>query len=71
MLKTEYFVGTQVNYNPPQIEASIAEAQRKKAQFITTNKEIIARVVSEDLIIAPYSGNSIIVPIIKLSYFEK
>jgi len=70
MKKTEYFTG--VNHNTGQLEQAIKTATDKRDSFLETNKEKIAKIESEEIILTTWHGNNgQVIPTIKLTYFPK
>jgi len=68
MKKTEYFTG--VNHNVNSLETAIKTATDKRDTFIKDNKDIIAKIDCEDIIIT-MTQNQNLIPVIKLTYFPK
>ncbi|MDA0176254.1 hypothetical protein OOZ35_01985 [Mesoflavibacter profundi] len=70
MKKTEYFVG--VNHNTNQLELAIKTATDKRDSFLKINKEIIAKIDNEEIILTTWQGhNQNVIPTIKLTYYTK
>lgn len=70
MKKTEYFVG--VNHAMSQLEQAIKTATDKRDSFLQTNKEKIAKIESEEIILTNWStNNGHVIPTIKLTYYLK
>lgn len=70
MKKTEYFVG--VNHNTVQLEQAIKSATSKRDSFLEANKEKIAKIDSEEIILTTWHANKgNVIPTIKLTYFSK
>ncbi|MEQ3657083.1 MAG: hypothetical protein ABNH00_14545 [Dokdonia sp.] len=70
MKKTEYFTG--VNRNTGQLEQAIKTATDKRDTFLEANKEKIAKIDSEEIILTTWQGNGTnVIPTIKLTYYTK
>lgn len=70
MKKTMYFTGT--NHNTGQLEQAIKTATDKRDIFLKENKENIAKIDSEEIIITAWNGNNgNVIPTIKLTYYSK
>lgn len=68
MKKTEYFTG--VNHGVNQLETAIKTAIVKRDAFLEKNKDLIAKIDDENIIITVTSNQNVI-PVIKLTYYPK
>lgn len=70
MKKTEYFTG--VNHRTDQLELAIKSATDKRDSFLESNKDKIAKIDSEEIILITWQGhNQNVIPTIKLTYYTK
>lgn len=68
MKKTIYFTGT--NHQTQQLEQAIKTATDKRDSFLEENKNVIAKIDSEEIIITSWNGsNNNVIPTIKLTYY--
>jgi len=66
--KTLYFTAS--SHSTDQMKLAIESVTLQRDEFIETNKDFIAKIDNEEIILKTWNNDHYVVPILKLTYYE-